>query len=394
MFFVVKRLSEKISIAAFTGNRAEYGLLHPLLKAFSEEDLLDSYLIISGSHLADDYGYTVDEIDKSLVNGFFEIPLEVGQSDRRTAVLKSFSQIVDLATDAIRKIDPDLLILVGDRYETFAMGIAAYYSNIPIAHIFGGDLSQGGHLDDSVRHSITKLANLHFTTNQDSRDRVLGLGEEPWRVFDVGSTAIDNIVSGDFFNPEDLAKELKIDLKKPIILFTQHPVTTDSDYAYEQVKESLEALRELNYQTVITYPCDDAGSEQIIKAILEYGSVPNFIIRKNLGRKRYLGLLRVTSVVVGNSSSGIMETPFFKVPCVNVGPRQKGRLRAENVIDAPYDKVLIIKAIKRALSDQNFINEVKHCCNPYGDGNAAETIVGILKKMPAKEKLLKKQMTY
>lgn len=384
----------KRKIAVFTGNRAEYGLLHPVIKALSLEPLLDEYLIISGSHLSDDYGRTISEIDTSRVKEVRIIDLKACANDKKAEVLLSFRLIIKYGIDVLKELRPDIIVLAGDRYETFSMAATSFYTNTPIAHLFGGDLSQGGHLDDSVRHSITKLAHIHFTTNEDSYKRVIGLGEERWRVFNVGSTAIDNIISGECSKPEDIAKEFNIDLAKPIILFTQHPVTTESDLAYDQVKESLEALKELGYQTIITYPCNDAGSEYIIKAIGEYANNPFFRIKESLGWKHYLGLLKIAYVVVGNSSSGLMETPILKVPCVNIGTRQNGRLRSENVINVPYEKEEIKKAIIKATTDRNFIERVRNCSNPYGDGGASKKIVEILKSIPLERVLLQKKMSF
>lgn len=384
----------KRKIAVFTGNRAEYGLLNPVIKALSVEDCFDTYLIISGSHLSDSFGRTATEIDTSCVKTVKEINIEVSSNDKKKDMLLSFSIVVNHGVDVLNELHPDLIVLAGDRYETFAMAVTAFYMNIPVAHLFGGDLSQGGHLDDSARHSITKLAHLHFTSNEDSYKRILGLGEEPWRVFNVGSTAIDNSINGEYLKPEEIVRELDIDTTSPVIVFTQHPVTTESELSYTQAKESLEALKELGYQTIITYPCNDAGGEDIIKAISEYKNYPFFKIKKSLGWKHYIGLLKIVSVVVGNSSSGIMETPIFRVPCVNIGSRQAGRLQAGNVIDVPYDKDEIKKAIIKAMTDSAFIEKVKKCSNPYGDGGASGKIADILKSIPLNRTLLQKQMTY
>jgi GDP/UDP-N,N'-diacetylbacillosamine 2-epimerase (hydrolysing) len=205
---------------------------------------------------------------------------------------------------------------------------------------------------------------------------------------------IDNIISKEYLKPEEIAKEFNLDLGRNIILFTQHPVTTESELAYSQVKESLEALKELNLQTIITYPCNDYGSEFIIKAIKEYADNPSFRITKSLGWKKYLGILEISSVVAGNSSSGLIETPIFKVPCVNIGNRQNGRLRAENVIDVPYDKVAIKQAISKALTDPVFLKQVKNCSNPYGTGGAAKSIIRELRDQCLNKRLLQKKMTF
>lgn len=387
-------MSKIKKIIIFTGNRAEYGLLSPVIKELCGELSWEVSLIISGSHLSEDFGKTIKEIDTSLIQKVKKINLTFCANEKRSKTLHAFSFLTEHSTEVLRELRPDLILLAGDRFETFAMAITAFYMNIPIAHLFGGDLSQGGHLDDSVRHSITKLSHLHFTTNKDSYKRVLGLGEEPWRVFNVGLPSLDNVIDGEYTSENDIAKEFNLDISKPIVLFTQHPVTTESELAYDQAKESLEALKELGYQTVVTYPCNDFGSEQIIKAISEYESNPAFRIEKSLGWKHYLGFLKIVSVVAGNSSSGLMETPIFKVPCVNIGTRQDGRLRAENVIDVPCKKDEIKEAIIRALNDKDFTEEVKSCSNPYTEGRASDKIVKALKSVSLDKKLLQKKMTF
>lgn len=384
----------KRKIAVFTGNRAEYGLLNPVIGELSSRTSLEIHLIISGSHFLEDFGRTVAEIDISSVKNVRKIPISINHTNKKVELLLLFSSIMQHGAHIHSKLKSDLIILAGDRYETFAMAVTAYYLNVPIIHLFGGDLSQGGHLDDSVRHSITKLAHLHFTTNESSHNRILNLGEEKWRVFNVGSTVIDNILSSKYATADELVKEFNIDLTKPIILFTQHPVTTETEMAYNQTKVSLEALKECGYQAVITYPCNDPGSDQIINAISEYASIPHFRIIKNLGWKRYHGFMKIASVVVGNSSSGLMETPFFKIPCVNIGTRQEGRLRAENVIDTPYQKDAIKDAINTALNDNDFRRKAFNCSNPYGNGGASKRIADVLESIPLNQALLQKKMTF
>lgn len=381
-------------IAVFTGNRAEYGLLHPVIRSLVADSSMATYLIISGSHLSDEFGMTISEIDASNTKEVIEIPLPIAKVNENEEMLLSFSTIINNGIEILKRWEPDMIVLAGDRFETFAMAVTSFYMNIPIAHLFGGDLSQGGHLDDSARHSITKLAHLHFTTNDDSYRRVIALGEEKWRVFNVGSPVMDYVVKGDYASPDEIARELELEIDKTIILFTQHPITTESELAYDQVRESLEALKGLGYQTIITYPCNDAGSKRIIEAIREYRGVPNFRIRKSLGRRLYLGCLKIVSCVAGNSSSGLIETPLFKVPAVNIGDRQAGRLKAENVIDVPCEREAITKAIRQTIEDYHFITKAKNCSNPYGEGGASKQIVDVIKSKNIKSILLKKKMTF
>jgi len=381
-------------ITFFTGNRAEYGLLSPIVSSLVAEPTIELSAVVSGSHLSDDYGATFSEIDLNGIREIRKIRPAEGTPDAQMKTLFNMADLIKGGAKALKELRPNILIVAGDRAETFGLTIAAFYLNIPIAHIFGGDISQGGHLDDSTRHSITKLAHLHFVTNEDSYNRVVRLGEEKWRIFNVGSPVVDNVMQGKMASRKEVLSELGLNGSDPIILFTQHPVTTESTAAYDQVKESLEALRELGYQTVVTYPCDDAGSQDIIEAIGEYSGEPHFRIRKNLGWRLYLGCMRASSCVVGNSSSGLIETPVLKVPCVNVGSRQAGRLRSKNVIDVPYDKEKIKKAVKQTIYDQDFLKMVKRCENPYGDGHSSEKITKVLKAIPLGKKLLQKKMTY
>jgi GDP/UDP-N,N'-diacetylbacillosamine 2-epimerase (hydrolysing) len=384
----------KRKVFVFTGNRAEYGLLHPVIQRLCRESSLEVFLIISGSHLSNNFGKTIDEIDSSGVKKVWTIKADVIGSNKNAGLLLSFSTLIAQATKIFAQARPDVILVAGDRYETFAVATAAFYMNIPVAHLFGGDLSQGGHLDDSVRHSISKLAHLHFCTNKDSYQRLLKLGEEKWRIFNVGLTTLDHALNGSYAKSVQLAKEIKFDLNKPLIIFTQHPVTTESELADIQAKESLEALKQLGQQTIITYPCNDPGSEKIIKVIKRYARVPHFRVIKNLGWEKYIGFLKIGAIVVGNSSSGIMETPAFHRPCVNIGTRQKGRFRGPNVINVPYRKEPIKKAVQKALNDKNFIRQVKRMKNPYGAGGASLKIVNVLKKIPLNKELLQKKMTY
>ena len=381
-------------IVVFTGNRADYGLLHPVIQRLTIDPYFQVTLIISGSHLSVDYGKTVDEINGAGLHDIVKIDLGDLISSSEVELLKSYATLVEKGNEVLSEILPDALLIAGDRYETFAMAVAAFYRNIPIAHIFGGDLSQGGHLDDSVRHAVTKLAHTHFTTNQDSYRRVIGLGEEPWRVHNVGSPFVDTVLAGGYASPLEIKESLALNLEKPFVLFTQHPVTTEPDDAYRQVKESLEALKKLKIQTIITYPCNDLGSEAIIRAIKEYLNVSHFIVKKSLGQRIYIGCMKLAACVAGNSSSGLMETPIFKVPCVNIGTRQSGRLRSTNVIDVGYKRHDIKKAIQKAIADGDFLEQVRDCANPYGEGNTSKKIAAILKQVLLNNKILKKKMTY
>jgi UDP-hydrolysing UDP-N-acetyl-D-glucosamine 2-epimerase len=379
------------TIAIFTGNRAEYGNLHPVIRAIAVHEQLQYQLIVSGAHLSEDFGNTIAEIEADGIVVAERIDLGIGSSQQNDTT-KDLSCCIERMGVIYKRKRPDIQLVLGDRYETFGAAVAAFFFGIPLAHIAGGDLSHGGCLDDSVRHAISKLAHIHFATNHDSAERLKKMGEEEWRVHNVGLPALDQILAEEFYDSTTLARELELDLSQPVILFTQHPVTLEATQAGKQVEESLKALVRLGIQTVITYPNTDPGNTLIRAEIEKYRSVRHFRIRKSLGRKRYLGLLRIASVMVGNSSSGLLEAPSFKLPVVNIGGRQRDRLRAENVIDVDCDAGQIEQAIRRALYDAEFREKVANCVNPYGDGRAAARIVRVLAEVELDDKLLRKRV--
>lgn len=380
-------------ILAFTGSRAEYGLMYPILKRIAMDGYMRLELAVSGSHLLAEFGQTAAEIEADGLR--VEHTIDSGGLARSGYdMVSGLSRILARGAELLAAIRPTFLLVLGDRYETFAMVLAAFYQNIPIAHLCGGDVSLGGHLDDSVRHAITKLAHLHFVTNADSAERVRRLGEETWRIFEIGSPSLESVRRGDYATPEEIRDRFGFDLDCPLILFTFHPVTTDVANAGPQVAECLEALRELNQQTIITYPGNDAGCDAIIAEIERRRDVPTFRIVRSLGRRWYLGVLSVATVVAGNSSSGIVETPAFHAPCVDIGSRQKGRLRGSNVLSAACVRSEILRALRVAIFDESFRRQLQATTDPYAAGKASETVVRVLGEIAVDQKLLQKQITY
>jgi UDP-N-acetylglucosamine 2-epimerase (non-hydrolysing)/GDP/UDP-N,N'-diacetylbacillosamine 2-epimerase (hydrolysing) len=302
------------------------------------------------------------------------------------------------------ELAPDFLLVYGDRFESFAALIASTQMNVPTAHVEGGDYTEGGALDDSVRHAMTKLAHLHFTTNAEASERVLRLGEERWRVFNVGFPVLDLACEGRFAAPDDLAAEFGFDLARPIVLFCQHSVALEQERAADQIRPSLDALAELaaeGFQIVITHPNNDAGGSAIVAELarFEQRGLAGVRIVGSLGRHRFHGLLHLMGngargVLAGNSSAGIKEARAFGCPCVNIGSRQQGRLRAANVLDTGYDAAAIDSAIRRCISDAEFRALCRTCENPYGAGNAGARIAEILATIPIDQALLRKRMTY
>ncbi len=390
-------------VAVFTGNRAEYGLQFPILQAIDAHPDLDYRLIVSGAHLDDNFGRTLKEIEEDGYKVHAEVKIDM-KEDTLYSTAQAIGSGVLSMSEVLDKLRPDLLTVYADRFEGFAAVIAGTQMNVPTAHVEGGDLTEGGALDDSVRHAMTKLSHLHFTTNRQATNRILAMGEEPWRVHTVGFPAIDLIKKNNFAKKEELQKRFGLDIMKPIVIFTQHSVTTEFDKAVDQIEPSLEAIKKLageGVQVVLTYPNNDAGGLRIIDRLNDFTEPAhsNVQLHRSVGRYSYHGSLalamdpEVRCCCVGNSSSGIKETPAFGCPTVNIGSRQAGRLRAENVLDVGYDTNNIYTAIIRCFEDKTFRNTCRNSENPYGLGDAGEKIAEVLSRVPLDRNLLRKRMT-
>ena len=394
---------KKRVVAVFTGNRAEYGLQFPILRAIDKHPDLEYRLLVSGAHLDPNFGSTLDEIR----NDGFHIDAEI-KIEMDAASLFATAQAIGSGILAISRVldemRPDIMVVYADRFEGLAAVIAATQMNIPTAHIEGGDLTEGGALDDSVRHAMTKLAHLHFTTNEQASNRILGMGEEPWRVHTVGFPAIDLISEGNFATKVEIAEQLGLDLSRPILLFTQHSVSTEFERAAEQVEPSIDAIKRLaddGIQIVLTYPNNDAGGQAIISELDVFGAskYKNTQVRRSLGRYLYHGILALARdpdirvACLGNSSSGLKETPAFGCPTVNIGSRQEGRLRGENVLDAGYSSNEIYNQIQRSLFDDDFRDLCREAKNPYWLGEAGPKIAEVLATTPLGQDLIRKRMT-
>jgi UDP-hydrolysing UDP-N-acetyl-D-glucosamine 2-epimerase len=391
------------TVAIFTGNRAEYGLQYPILRAVSRHPALEYRLLVSGAHLDPNFGRTLDEIRTDGFRVDAEIKIEMDASSLLATAHAIGSGVIAISS-VLAELRPDIVVVYADRFEGLAAVIASSQMNIPTAHVEGGDLTEGGALDDSVRHAMTKLSHLHFTTNSQATNRILGLGEEPWRVHTVGFPAIDLIAEGRYAQVDEVRERLRLDLDRAIVLFTQHSVTTEFDHAREQVRPSLDALTRLaaeGVQVIATYPNNDAGGRQIIEELEAFAlrNLPNIQLHRSLGRHLYHGVLALANdaarrvACVGNSSSGIKETPAFTCPTVNIGSRQDGRLRGANVIDVAYDAAAIVDAVHRCLCDGAFRQTCRSSENPYYLGNAGPKIADVLATVPIDQHLLRKRMT-
>ena len=394
-------MSQTRTVAVFTGNRAEYGLQFPILRAIAADPRLEYRLIVGGAHLQEDFGRTVGEIAKDGFDVAAEVQMTMRQDTLAATAEAIGTGIVSLA-DVLAEMKPDFLLVYGDRYEGLAAMVAGTQMSIPTGHIEGGDYTEGGALDDSVRHAMTKLAHLHFATNEQAAERIRRLGEEDWRIFVVGQPSLDLIDAGQFASPQELEADLGLDPARPIVLFCQHSVATEADLAIEQVEPSIEALKVLaadGFQVVVTYPNNDAGGRRIIERLEGLRGCTDIQVHPSLGRWRFHGVLNLIGRVgrgacVGNSSAGIKETPVFGCPVVNVGPRQQGRLRADNVLDVPYDAAAIDAAVRRATYDEAFRQQCQTCSNPYGAGDAGARIAQVLATTPIDMRLIQKRMTY
>jgi len=378
-------------IAVITGTRAEYGIFKPVLQAIKTNPRLKLSLIVVGMHLAAEFGYTVKEIE----NDHFKIDSKIDVlhlKDTGVAMARSIGECIAKMADSLDRIKPDILLVLGDRSEMLAGAVAATYLGVSIAHIHGGDIS--GNVDEPVRHAITKLAHIHFPATKESAARIIKMGEEPWRVHVVGAPGLDSALSKELPEPKQMAEKYGLDTSKPIILVVQHSLVTEAEDAANQIRETLNAIVELGYQTIMIYPNADAGGRRIIEAIKEYEGYPFIKTFNSIPHEEYLSLMKLASLMVGNSSSGIIEAPSFGLPVVNVGTRQVGRQRSENIIDVGYNKEQIKKAINKALFDEKFKQKARNSQSIYGDGKAGKRIADILSETRINKRLLLKRMTY
>jgi UDP-N-acetylglucosamine 2-epimerase (non-hydrolysing)/GDP/UDP-N,N'-diacetylbacillosamine 2-epimerase (hydrolysing) len=378
-------------IAVITGTRAEYGIFKSVLNEIEAKAGLRLSLIVIGMHLSLEFGHTVDEIERDGFKIAAKIAVLHGE-DTKASMAKSIGECLTKAAEALKLIKPDILLVLGDRSEMLVGAVAATYMGIAIAHIHGGEIS--GNVDEPVRHAITKLAHIHFPATQESAERIIRMGEESWRVHVVGAPGLDLILNERILGSKKVAAKYGLEVSKPVLLVLQHSVVTEADQASDQIRETLEAVKELKHQAVLIYPNADAGGRRMIRVIKEYEKYPFVKTFKSVPHEEYLGLMRLASVMVGNSSSGIIEAPSFGLPVVNIGTRQKGRQRAGNVIDVDYDRKKIVEAVKKALYNREFREKVKHCRNPYGDGKAGKRIAEVLNEIELGKKLLEKRMTY
>lgn len=366
----------KKKVAVFTGTRAEYGLLYWIIKGLSESTKADLQLFAGGMHLSPEFGKTINQIkyDGFEVTEQLEFLLS---SDSPVGIAKSMGLAMISAADALQRTRPDMLVVLGDRYEALAVCQAAMVAQIPIAHIHGGETTEGL-IDEAVRHSITKMSHLHFTATEVYRKRVIQLGEMPETVYNYGAPGIDNIKRLKLLERSKLSEAIEFDvLTTPFMVVTYHPVTLNEDGAIDDFKNLLLTLEKYeNFKFIITYPNADTFGRALIDLLETFKErhPKNVLLTKSLGQLRYLSVLKHSELAIGNSSSGLIEAPSFKIPTVNIGERQRGRVTGETVINCDGSSDSIEKAINKALSSQ-FKKVCERSKNPYGDGDSSQKIL-------------------
>ena len=381
-------------IGIMTGTRAEYGLLKSLMQEINKDNDLELYLIVSGMHLSPEFGMTYKEIEED----GFEINAKVEMllsSDSPAGISKSIGLGVIGLADEFQRADLDMLILLGDRYEALSAAISAMVMRIPIAHLHGGELTEGA-IDEGIRHSITKMSYLHFTSTEQYRNRVIQLGENPERVFYVGALGVENIKKINLMTKEELEKSIHFEIDENTVVVTYHPVTLENNTVEEQFLNLLKVLdRNPKIRMIFTKANADTNGRIVNELIDKYAAQNSerACAFMSLGQKRYLSALKYCRIVIGNSSSGIIEAPSFGKPIINIGDRQKGRICADSVINCGYTQQEIQQAMETALTKE-FENKASNCRNPYEKENTAANIISVIKDYLLNDKIKLKKGFY
>lgn len=379
----------KRKICVVTGTRAEYGLLYWLMKEIQGDKELELQLIVTGMHLSPEFGLTYKEIEKEFkIDKKIEMLLS---SDTAVGITKSIGLAQISFAEVYEELKPDFILVLGDRYEIFSAVSVAMISKIPIIHLHGGEITEGA-FDESIRHSISKMSHIHFTATEEYKKRVIQLGENPNRVFNVGGLGVHNIKKMKLLNRKEFEKSIDFKLNKQNLLVTFHPVTLEKNSSQEQFQEILNALNTLeNTNIIFTKANSDINGRVINRMINEYTlNNKNTVSFDSLGQLRYLSSLQYIDAVIGNSSSGLLEVPSFKKATINIGDRQKGRISSSSVIDCKPLKQEILDAIKKVYFDENFKKELRNTINPYEKANVISNIINNIKKIKSNNLLKKK----
>lgn len=386
---MLRNNKKKRKIAIIAGSRGEYGYFRPILREIVKNPLLDYGIIATNMHVLDRFGSSIDEIKKD----GFKIEASIHNTFdgyNRMTMTKSLSVFMLQLPEILEQMGADMMLLAGDRGEQLMAAIVGAHLYIPIAHIQGGEVS--GNIDGTMRHAITKIAHLHFASSEDAARRIKRMGEDTFRTYNVGAPQLDELLREKTASETEVRRKFSLVKNKPVILVVQHPVTEEFEHTEKSVETTLKAVAKFNAQTVVILSNSDAGSQAAARAVSR-NHTENMQVHANVPRADYLGLMKIADVIVGNSSSGLIEAPSYKLPAVNIGNRQRGRLQGENVINVGYVEKDIINAIKKAMSPQ-FKKRIKTIKNPYGDGRSSKRIVEVLATVPIDERLLVKQISY
>ena len=375
------------SIGIVTGTRAEYGLLSRLIKALQSDDRFNTTVFVCGAHLSPEHGYTLSEIENDGIENIVVVEMLMS-SVSKVGIVKSVGLATMGFADAFPRESLDAVIVLGDRYEILAASQAVMLLGIPLIHIHGGEVTEGA-FDDAIRHSISKMANIHFPATEEFANRLKQLGEQQNSIFTVGSPGVDNIVNGPVMDKAELERSLGFNCEGRLCLVTYHPVTRAKDTAENDISPLVESIKKnSDFTYIITYPNADGGGEGIIALWQSIANLENVHLIPSLGFKRYLSVMKYVDCVIGNSSSGIIEAPTFNVATINIGTRQDGRPRATSVMDIPMDEVQISKMLK-VVKESKESGEKLDVVNPYGNGGAVGKMVDILASVDFNDFLIK-----
>ena len=390
----------KKKIIGITGCRSEYDIIYSVLKELQKDESFDVSLIVCGAHLSSNFGYTVSEIERDgfliadRIHNLVDSDLEVGKA-------KGAGMLMVGLSDSLDRLRPDYVMVVGDREEAVVTGIVCTYLGIPLIHLCGGDRTSAkeGDVDEPIRHATSKLASLHFTMNEEHRERLLKMGEDPWRVSNTGNPALDRFKEIDSMEKKEILKYFQFnheeDLEKPLILVIQHVISGEVADGAMQIENTLEATTRRECNCIINYPNSDMGSREMISVIENNRNRPNVRISRNISRKEFVNLLRNIDLLVGNSSMALLEGSFLRIPAISVGQRNLNRMNGGNVVFVKADTSKIEEMVRKILFDKEFSGNLKNCKSVYGDGNAASKIVDYLKNInKTKVELTAKDITY
>jgi GDP/UDP-N,N'-diacetylbacillosamine 2-epimerase (hydrolysing) len=379
----------KRKIAVVTVSRAEYGILKKLLHKLQEDQEIELQLIVTGSHLMNEAGMTINQIKEDNISIAAEIDMEL-HGDQPHDISNAMGTIIKKMGKVLQQLQPDLMILISDRFETGSAGLASLPFNIPIVHIAGGVVTEGA-IDDKIRHSLTKMSQIHCAVDQEGANNLISMGEEAWRVHNTGSMSIDLLQEYATKSEQQLKEELHIESTAELMLFVYHPTTTEYQQTEEQITNALDALPD-DMEIIALLPNQDTARNTIAQALTKKAEQSQHIhVFKHLPRSTYANVMKQCRLMVGNSSSGLLEAPTFQTPVVNIGNRQRGRGRCANIIDTDYETDNIKKGIKKARSAE-FKSALSSLINPFGDGNATEKIYTIIKEIEINERLLNKKI--